>query len=1100
MSLDNALELINKGLSAAANAHPDPYLLALRDEAKNILASEKDCESVFDIQVSYGPWDTKDKKWNCMYEPKKRPTHRASYNFNIDMSGMASSSTRKVTIWRKTKGVIKEVEEQIKSDEPIIDIAVVHDKDSPLDGYIPLKSSIGGMAVTLNKARICIKYQDSKTRHIKPITAITATKEPAVCNHPILFRTIEDLASGSQPADLTSHEKEMAVFLGICRGSGPPVTRVGFVNTTNELLPPSGIQVTYTPCSSPANLTPQNAYGLYLCYQLDIAKAMHTAREAALRAQVKGKMLGIFGLLIGCLYSNYPQTVSCAMQNSRMASLPSSLFNYFIESLVQMVPCYVSNYSDSDRSEVAFFLGNILKTQYEKVPSELSAKIMAGILLLEGCNSSQTLMRHTSPPAKGHRRRRRQKCSEIYNLDTHRTRRSKVDVSLLSYMREGHTTFTSFTKCLASMVTSSRIKELAISRMKSNMLMDKDENFHPIERRTSDVKEIALTFVPEETTASSTVSKEVTEPKLTKAETHDVANSIVNSIVKNVTLSKRLASAEAGFLSSRALDFDVCSHIQKAVDTVVSEPLEKLFMTSLLVLAKQVHINSALAAKSAKAQSSYKEKNADSRERPVAVRPSDGKVSKATFKAIVNIKRLLEAGVDFIRATKARQYLFRRFLYVCLIELFACPWHPCFKAGLSLFLVLFHSYRNILPIEIGVTFDHIFIPALKSQNLTQLEKRIVLNVFVNIINSTNMGFIDLYYNCDNHPSWSCNTVISIFRALRSIILHTKGDGVLSMLNLRSQLEFTWLQEKALQVMGGLVEQILRFLCIDFGQEAHLKNSILKRHEFKAKRAANFKKSYEKYRKIYSSRDKDTQAKGVQKACKFLIKLGHSAATDVADFLFQYSDKMNHVQIADYLATGDVDDVFHWGVRECYMRKIDLTMVDFARAFRIFVCDCGFHVGGLEAQRLNRMSACFASVYLRDNPDSEVKSVYSGDALAQSLLFIHTIKFNKANETTSGPKLPELNEYISMMRGQNKILVDGKLRDADYSRGFLERQYREILSKEIKLKHKQFKPVLDQIKRHRGPIKTADRLRNANIELKGNTRRAYAILRDNAMIT
>jgi len=653
-------------------------------------------------------------------------------------------------------------------------------------------------------------------------------------------------------------------------------------------------------------------------------------------------------------------------------------------------------------------------------------------------------------------------------------------------------------------------------------------------------------------------------------ETPMIVKDIVQNLAENVGMSKSLSSLESSFLSHDRVSTGLCNHISSAVDIALADDFSKLLFMAMMLLAKRIQVGSSYHTPSTSEHShpppgkdgSGPSESGEERE-DIGLHVSSDFIAKDVLACVVNLRRLLEAG-DHLTREAAGKYLMRRFVFVGIVELCASPWHRRFKPGLGLFLIFHRKYRDFMPTEIGVMLDCVFLPMLVHPLSEQLDRRIVLNVVKGITVSalkdgkgaSSLGkgnkdkmksrFIDLYYNYDNHLSWPNSTVVSIFKALRAVVLKEVDENqaaITSLRGFREQLEVKWLQEKAITVLGDMIDQLVEYagmkivvktdtkqrhwkslksikyrasgakkkggrnektdakdgkgvLEINDVRSDFRKDSCSERREMKAKRKGEFAKAHDKFRDLFQSEDDNLKGKAVRYACKYLIRVGMGEPYQIADFLYEYSSKMNKVQIADYLAMGEKEDDFHSEVRRYYMTKIDLTQVDFAKAFRIFVCDSGFHVGGLEAQRLNRMSECFAEVYLRDNPDCGIHEVYGADALAQSLLFIHTVKFNKANDPKQGgPQLPTSAEFVSMMRGQNKRHDEEKegLVDDNFEARFLERQYNDILSKEIGINKDS---DADRAKSKRKRWKRSRRV-ELHDSFSKNLRRAYAMLSSNA---
>uniref|UniRef100_A0A7S3YWE1 Uncharacterized protein n=2 Tax=Lotharella globosa TaxID=91324 RepID=A0A7S3YWE1_9EUKA len=840
-----------------------------------------------------------------------------------------------------------------------------------------------------------------------------------------------------------------------------------------------------------------------ICYTVDISGVMQQTKAFAKDQKLDAKTSGLLAVLVGMLYSNYPQTVSTALNAFNEAELSTPVQLFFLEKLADQVPNYVAAFNGPERSELEFFLCEILVRCSGVLPPIVAAKITVSAIALDA---------KTTRKEKKKKPSRRSSTLDLGPiLQQPAARRTSSAMSILSLMRNGSSAFTSVCQ---------------------------QYSFRIQTQLTEDAK------------------KKDQRGKITKTEedTKSVASKICSSLVANVCRAKELASVESAFSAQSSISPALCRHIGSAADLLLETLEEKTVHVILMLLAKRIHVGSTY----------YSEGVEDTNDDGVSFASSglqldDDYVSRDVHAAISNLRKLLEGNVAFFTATEGRKYIMRRFVFVSIMELCASPWNRRFKAGLGLFLQLFNEYRSFMHAEIGAALDYIFVPMLQSPLCMQIDKRIALNVIKAVVEAplpavprkdtgpAYSQFVDLYYNYDNCLSWRHGTVVSIFKALRGIIILEVDQmraAQTQMRGYKAQIQVKWLQEKALKVLGDMIGQIVRFTGIGVFKDkndrhrwkslktrvsrkqngsapkpggvatatqatstlndprdaafvaAARRGSIMIRKEIKQKINKAFGKAYDKYRDLYQSEDADLKGKAVRYACKYLIRVGMGSPSQIADFLYQYSSKMNKVQIADYLATGDDTDLFHKDVRSMYMMKIDLSMVDFAKAFRIFVCDSGFHVGGLEAQRLNRMSACFADVYLRDNPDCGIHDAYGGDALAQSLLFIHTVKFNKASEPKGGgPQLPSPQEYVSMMRGQNKRRVNGELVEDDFSPWFLERQYKEILSKEIG-----FKGVSKSSSRKKRETKRRDIRWEARESFKKNIRKGFALLSARAALT
>eukprot|EP00466_Bigelowiella_natans_P020912 jgi/Bigna1/132332/aug1.17_g7040 len=651
-----------------------------------------------------------------------------------------------------------------------------------------------------------------------------------------------------------------------------------------------------------------------------------------------------------------------------------------------------------------------------------------------------------------------------------------------------------------------------------------------------------------------------------------LASSIVSEVAQHVQRSRSLMGVESAFLSQKSLSFDLARHTATAVDLSLERGVEKLAMILLMLLAKRIHVATSFHTASIAEISQKEQQEARGgelkKDDSVGLHLGADQTGKDVLAACINIRRIIELGSAFISSKASRRYLIRRYVFVCLVEFCASPWHRQYKSAVSLFLMLHKNFRAFLPIELGTMLDYILLPLLESP-LSQVEvdegraagptlKGFKFQLQIKWLQEKAIGVLGIIIDQlldflgvgisindpeDPHRTWvwkkgkaTAHSSPPSSSSPSSTKLTSIREKKKSTIIIRDQLKLRQKEEEQQLRLEGDGDSNLNTpqkaaappdmkenggssSSLEYPARVLREPSVILRKELKITVSKEYERALEQFREYYNKEDKTLKGKAVKYACRYLLRVGVDSPWQIADFLFRYSDRMNKVQIADYLATGDEKDVYHSELRAEYMAKIDLTQVDFAKAFRIFVSQSGFHVGGLESQRLNRMSLCFAEVYLRDNPDCEIHDAYGADALAQSLLFIHTIKFNKLRRDDARAEHEEDDEEwvlfsVSALEGERtkrrrkkndkkpptncssaaSSSSNSKLVEDDFSPSFLERQYKEILSEEIGLRDSTQKS-----KRHRKSAKTSKSMRHKlRDKFSNNIRAAYAMLNSSAL--
>eukprot|EP00457_Paulinella_chromatophora_P000780 gb/GEZN01000780.1/.p1 GENE.gb/GEZN01000780.1/~~gb/GEZN01000780.1/.p1 ORF type:complete len:1153 (-),score=168.85 gb/GEZN01000780.1/:253-3216(-) len=107
----------------------------------------------------------------------------------------------------------------------------------------------------------------------------------------------------------------------------------------------------------------------------------------------------------------------------------------------------------------------------------------------------------------------------------------------------------------------------------------------------------------------------------------------------------------------------------------------------------------------------------------------------------------------FFRTTPELVLLLRCFILPALVDACYTDDNAIFSLVLQTFIVLWHNFKGVLLIELGVLMDNVFLPILENRFTPLTRKKDIIDVFLHILKSPE-AVVMVYYNYDNSfPSW-----------------------------------------------------------------------------------------------------------------------------------------------------------------------------------------------------------------------------------------------------------------------------------------------------------------------------------------------------------
>ncbi|XP_065669547.1 brefeldin A-inhibited guanine nucleotide-exchange protein 1 isoform X2 [Hydra vulgaris] len=380
-----------------------------------------------------------------------------------------------------------------------------------------------------------------------------------------------------------------------------------------------------------------------------------------------------------------------------------------------------------------------------------------------------------------------------------------------------------------------------------------------------------------------------------------------------------------------------------------------------------------------------------------------------------------------------------------------------FELSLSLFLTLLSDFKTHLKMQIEVFFREIFLNILETSSSSFQHKWMVMQALTKIC-SDPQTVVDVYvnYDCDLH---SANIFERLVYDLSKI-----AQGRHAM-----ELGATPIQEKKIRVIG--IECLVSILksMVQWSKDLYM-NPVSQVAMSNVENTSDSKSNATDDSDIKSfggsqhsltpaadiddpnhittlKQKKEIMEEGIKrfnkssfKGIKYLQEqhlLGESPAS-VAKFIKE-DDRLDKTQIGELL--GDFSE-YGKEVMYCYVDMMNFENKDFVSALRLFLEN--FRLPG-EAQKIDRLMEKFASRYCVCNPSEQIfASADAAYVLAYSIIMLTTdLHSNQVKRKMTQE------QYINMNRGIN----DGK----DLPQEYLEGIYKEILEREIKMKHHQKTP-------------------------------------------
>eukprot|EP00808_Paulinella_micropora_P007970 g9225.t1 len=132
---------------------------------------------------------------------------------------------------------------------------------------------------------------------------------------------------------------------------------------------------------------------------------------------------------------------------------------------------------------------------------------------------------------------------------------------------------------------------------------------------------------------------------------------------------------------------------------------------------------------------------------------------------------VLKRSGAFFRSSPELVLLLRCFILPALVDACYTDDNANFSLVLQTFIVLWHNFKGVLLMELGVLMDNIFLPILENRFSPITRKKDIIDVFLHILKSPE-AVVMLYYNYDNSfPSWP------LFERIISVICRIpEGDS------------------------------------------------------------------------------------------------------------------------------------------------------------------------------------------------------------------------------------------------------------------------------------------------------------------------------------
>jgi len=388
---------------------------------------------------------------------------------------------------------------------------------------------------------------------------------------------------------------------------------------------------------------------------------------------------------------------------------------------------------------------------------------------------------------------------------------------------------------------------------------------------------------------------------------------------------------------------------------------------------------------------------------------------------------------------------------------------------------LWHHYQEIMKFEIGVYLEMGFVAMMESKYCS-IDRKLELVEYVgNIFKAGGDQMVDLYYNYDNELDQPICT--SLMRALAELVVNSKGELVLKSLKQLSRfLEqiATFLDVPGLEDLDEVPQPkhfrdismmksndnlreesetsrmgtLSRFVDLNphaesphgrevgvfaleddnfnmfGGSQYDLSLRFSKRPMLQRRTSWDTRNDARaKQKQIVEDAILISRAEALKKGIKHLVTNGGErwgSITGVATFLFEYKDQLPQGQVTEFLGRRK-SSVYtveqHKQLREAWSNFIDVTNMDFEKAWRHYLMDCGVLLADQEAATVETLLELFAAIYVRNNP-----GIFRDDTPAFQLTF--ALFMVQSEQTKSAAKSTfTQGSFIDMMRAAECPLSD-----------------------------------------------------------------------------
>jgi brefeldin A-inhibited guanine nucleotide-exchange protein len=434
---------------------------------------------------------------------------------------------------------------------------------------------------------------------------------------------------------------------------------------------------------------------------------------------------------------------------------------------------------------------------------------------------------------------------------------------------------------------------------------------------------------------------------------------------------------------------------------------------------------------------------------------------------------LLKEGKDRFKSSRAFGYQVRRFAVTATLANCNLAIPSVFRSILRVVSTLWRHHRRYLKIEMSVMMENVLLRILKMADSRVPQKLDVLAEMVNWCDNAH-NLVEMYVNFDVDRELSqfrkkifedmCNVVCNIaegngkgesdeLKMLQMQALETAVAIMRSLMDASGHAHL--LLEGHMEQKTGLGGHGWELDDTDGDKLSPLKSKLGAGAEgddgaggtpSKIKMLGRIgRNSSVRDRKLGHESDEENLAKamelaktkGVKKAVDFLIreKVLSDSPKEIASFLRIHHDKLDEVDIGDYLGEGDLDAKKN--LRMAYVRAISFTGMSFDASIRHYLTNCGFRLPG-EAQKIERLVDVFAQCFWNDNKDS-FSCADTAMILSYSTIMLNT---DLHNPQVKAKQRMTKQQFISNNRG----IDNGK----DVQASLLTRIYDSIHANEIKI--------------------------------------------------